>query len=299
MKSSRLQRIGQALLSLVVSGALLSWALSQADPSATLRRLGQVDLRWVAVAAALVPVQVLLCAERWRRVGLGLGYPLPRSRAVTEYGLSTLLNQVLPGGVPGDAMRVWRQRQGPGGFGAALRGVVVERAIGQLALQLVVVVSVVLWLFVHGWSTMPAWVLAVTVAALLGVAVLTRAPASVPGLGRISADIRVLLTRSQGLPIVLLSAAFLASMLAGFAACGAAVGAPLGLVLFTVVPLLLLAMSVPLTVGGWGMREAASAALLPFVGWSAEAGVALSLVYGLSVLLGALPGALVPLLGRR
>jgi hypothetical protein len=63
-------------------------------------------------------------------------------------------------------------------------------------------------------------------------------------------------------------------------------------------PLLLLAMVVPLTVSGWGVREGVAAILWPLVGLPAEQGVALSVGYGAAVFLVSLPGALA-LLFRR
>ncbi|OZB14367.1 MAG: hypothetical protein B7X58_08055 [Marinobacter sp. 34-60-7] len=56
---------------------------------------------------------------------------------------------------------------------------------------------------------------------------------------------------------------------------------------------LLLAMVVPITVSGWGVREGAAALLWPAVGWPAEVGVAVSVGYGALVFLASLPGALV------
>ena len=54
---------------------------------------------------------------------------------------------------------------------------------------------------------------------------------------------------------------------------------------------LLISMVVPLTVAGWGVREGAAAALWPLAGLPAEQGVALSIGYGLIVLLSSLPGS--------
>jgi hypothetical protein len=48
---------------------------------------------------------------------------------------------------------------------------------------------------------------------------------------------------------------------------------------------------VPVSVGGWGLREATAIALLPRLGWSDEAAVALAATYGVSALIGSLPGA--------
>ena len=64
------------------------------------------------------------------------------------------------------------------------------------------------------------------------------------------------------------------------------------LTLLALCSLLLLAMAVPLTVAGWGVREGAAAVLWPLAGLPAEQGVALSVGYGLTVLLSSLPGSL-------
>lgn len=56
--------------------------------------------------------------------------------------------------------------------------------------------------------------------------------------------------------------------------------------------LLLLAMIIPVTVAGWGVREGAAAVLWPLAGLPAEQGVALSVGYGLTIFLSSLPGGL-------
>jgi hypothetical protein len=49
-------------------------------------------------------------------------------------------------------------------------------------------------------------------------------------------------------------------------------------------------MLMPLSVGGWGWREAAAAALFPLAEASAGAGVAAGLAYGAVLLVASLPG---------
>ena len=51
-------------------------------------------------------------------------------------------------------------------------------------------------------------------------------------------------------------------------------------------------MLVPLTIGGWGLREGTAAALFPLVGGSGEAGLAASIAFGLVLLASSLPGAI-------
>ncbi len=58
-------------------------------------------------------------------------------------------------------------------------------------------------------------------------------------------------------------------------------------------PWVLLAMAIPLSVAGWGIREGAAALVWQAAGLDAAEGVAASVSYGLVVLLSTLPGALV------
>ncbi|HRM70851.1 MAG TPA: lysylphosphatidylglycerol synthase domain-containing protein, partial [Thauera phenylacetica] len=58
------------------------------------------------------------------------------------------------------------------------------------------------------------------------------------------------------------------------------------------VPWVLLAMAIPLSVAGWGVREAAAALVWQAAGLEAAEGVAASVSYGVVVLLSTLPGAL-------
>ncbi|MFN3615200.1 MAG: UPF0104 family protein, partial [Rubrimonas sp.] len=90
-----------------------------------------------------------------------------------------------------------------------------------------------------------------------------------------------------------------ACLIGAMAACSAAVGAPLGPAALVVVPLTLTAMLIPVSVGGWGLREGAAAAVWPLAGFSAQAGLAASVAFGLLALVAALPGLVVALRSAR
>ena len=98
------------------------------------------------------------------------------------------------------------------------------------------------------------------------------------------------LLRAGLLPIFGLSVVLTASFVLGIALAAQAVGVRPGPALFAAAPLVLLAMAVPLSFAGWGPRELSAALLWPALGATPEEGVAISAAYGLSVLLGALPG---------
>ena len=279
-----------------MTAGLLAWLVARADRAAFLDLLSGAHVGWLLIAAALIPLQVLLCAARWRRMAVDLGLPLPRRVAVREYALSIFLNQVLPGGMTGDAIRVWRHRAGHGSVGAPLRAAIAERATGQVAHLLLTLAGLLLWSELHGGSAPPGAIGLVT--ALLGIAALALAlPGRLPGLGQTASDARIALGTPDRLAFhAVTSGLLLVTFIGGFAASAAAIGQPLGWGLLTAIPLVLLAMAIPLSVGGWGLREVSATAVLAFLGWAPEEALALSAVYGLSVLIGALPGALVLLI---
>ena len=283
--------VADGLRAVVITIVLMVAVTHSLDFGRMAELLGSAKLGWLLVAACMVPVQMVLGGTRWQRVATDLGLRLARKRAIAEYALSIGLNAVMPGGMAGDGVRVWRHHQGHGSLGGPLRAAVVDRLIGHWAHLSVTVVGLVAWASVHGGAPPPGSRL------LLGLIVLSFCVLwtwPIPGLRRLVADSRVALSSLEQLCIHgLLSFGLMATILAAFWACSMALGLPLGLGVFTAVPLLMLVMVLPLSVGGWGLREVSAAVVLTFVGWSTEEAVALSAAYGLSVMLGALPALVV------
>ncbi len=297
-----------ATLQIAGTVALLAAALSVAGADAVAARLGSLDARWLVLAVALtVPMQAL-SAWRWLVVARALGAPIGLRRALAEYYLAAFLNAVLPGGVVGDAARVWRHGGNAQRLVRPLGAVIVERGAGQAALALVLLLGLA-----HGAATglgqgallAPAAAALVLAAALLAAAALGTLAAlgaatgsSRRALSRFREDLQVLLSdRGACVMAGVLSLAVVASYVATFLASARALG-PLGeatavtsLALLGV-PLVLVAMLLPISVGGLGPREAVAASLWPALGQDASAGAAAALLYGAVILLGSLPGAI-------
>ncbi len=117
-----------SLLRIGVSLALLAGLGWWLDLRALVTRVAAMDSRWVLAAIGLSVAQVGLLAWRWRYTAGQLGVRLGFMTAWREYYLSIFLNQVLPGGVLGDASRAWRQaRMRPSGPGLVTRGLTLKR----------------------------------------------------------------------------------------------------------------------------------------------------------------------------
>jgi len=289
--------IRHPLLQVGVTIGLLVAVVALLDVDAVVTQLSDYHPGWFVVGVAVSLPQLALCAWRWRFTAARLGETLGMRKALSEYYLSTLLNQVLPTGIAGDALRVTRQGgQMDGGLRPALRSVILERASGQLALSLWALAAVPLWL----GSSATAAVLGAL--ACLGAALLLFLRSGQTGandsLG--SAARRALLADGALGTQLLVSSAVVLTFLIQFYCASRAVGLVLEpAVLLKIVPPVLLYMAVPLSVAGWGMREAASAAMFALAGWRPEQGVAVSVCYGVVTLVGSTPGLLVWASGRR
>lgn len=279
---------------LATVGSLLlgGTALWMAGPAAVLAAIGDASWLPVALTAALVPAQVGLAAWRWRWVGRALDCD-PGPGAWREVALAQALNQVLPGGIAGDAVRAWRSsRGGENGVADVVSGVVLERWAGQLTGALVAVLGLALWQRIH-FTPAPALAWAVVLVTALALSSVLVVPPQVPWVGHLGARARRLAGHPARWPVLGASAVLMVSFLLALVVCAEALGRPLGLGALTAGPLLLLAMAVPLSVGGWGPRELVAAMVLPTLGWTPAEAVALSTLYGVGGLLGALPGLLV------
>lgn len=298
--------LARAALSLGLLAAL--WFL--VDGPAVLARLAAPEPLWILAALALSLPQHLLSAARWSFTAGRLGARLGFRQAVADYYLASFLNQLLPGGVAGDLLRAWRhgrvlRADDAGGLGPALRAVILERLSGQIVLLMFAAAGLAFWPFPAAAPVEPAGLFALAAVLIAVVAAMAwlirRAGAAGRALAGFLAEARQALVARGAAPVQLaLSSLIVASYVATYACAARALGLLADPVVFlALVPLVLLAMSLPLSVAGWGLREASAAGLWAAAGLPVADGVAISLVYGLLILLASLPGALVLLGGNR
>jgi len=243
---------------------------------------------WLLLAALLAPIQVALLGYRWHLVASRLGAHVRRREALIAYGLSNAVNQVVPGGFGGDALRVVHHARAVGG-GPAVRAAVLERVIGVgTSLGLAGAALLVWWL--AGVSPPPPTALWVVVGFTLFFGAMAHPRASCFGpLGR---DLRTCLGSADWPTLAAASLALTLSFVLGFVFSSLAVGASPSVLSVLAMALIVLTLSIPISVGGWGLRELSALALLGAAGLGADTAVAVGATYGLSAFLGALPVAL-------
>jgi glycosyltransferase 2 family protein len=259
----------------------------------------QLDV-WSLLAATSITVLTTVCAAwRWRAVARGLGVALPLGPAVAAYYRSQFLNSALPGGVIGDVHRGVRHGLDAGDLGRGLRAVAWERTAGQVVF--VVLALAALLLLDSPVRAVMGWVVAVVVAvATIAVLVLRALPSGGTSRGSrflraLRTDVRDGLLDPRSWPVVTVTSVVVAAGHgAVFLVAAATTGTDASLDrLWPLAMLVLLAMVVPLNVGGWGPREGMAAWAFAAAGLGADQGVAAATAYGVMGLVAALPGAAV------
>lgn len=282
----------------VILGVLL-WRLGTGVFLDGLRR---IDVPTLLAGLGIGVLTTVFSAWRWCRVARALDIRLPLGAAVADYYRALFLNAALPGGVLGDVHRAVRHGQSTGDVGRGVRAVFLERTAGQVAL---VAVGVPVLL------TLPSPVLTearhfaglLALAALGAVAIvaavrLGRAPR--PSRRRRTLDAALaeartaLLNRGSWPAVLFSSVVVLAGHLLMFLVAARVAGSHASAT--TLLPLALLAliaMGLPLNIGGWGPREGVTAWAFGAAGLGAETGLSVAVVYGVLSFVASLPGILV------
>ncbi|WP_147112429.1 lysylphosphatidylglycerol synthase transmembrane domain-containing protein [Tateyamaria sp. syn59] len=265
--------------------ALLLW---WTDAPSVLARLQEVDHRWTLLALLSVTVATCAMASRWAIAARAFDLRISFGAALREYYLAQLINLALPGGVAGDVTRAVRARRGAD-LKRASQSVMAERLLGQIAIFALMLVGFACAVVLPGgpqWGTLGLGVLAVLVlciVAALAFAQSKTAPA------RFFRAVGALMRQPA---MIAHGAVTTVCLIFGFYACARATGVVIPPEAWaTLIPLVLSAMLVPLSIGGWGWREGAAAALFPLIGAPASAGVATGITYGLVLMVATLPVA--------
>jgi glycosyltransferase 2 family protein len=283
----------------------LLWALAtRIDLGRAAQIMAQATLPLLAGALVALLATSAVVALRWHLI-LSAEVPSPGPVSLVKIVLvGMFFNQVLPTGVGGDAVRVWRCCKLGIALGAAVRSILLDRACGYLVLILVYAASLPGLLRILSDPRQKAVVLIVLGAGLLGLLALLLLDCLprwllrlrlIAPIAELSRETRRLLTRPARCAAVLgLSAVTIGLTILGFKLVADGVGSrlPLGSWIMIVPPVTLIQL-LPISLAGWGVREAALVVALASFGVPAEAALVTSVLLGLCLIVVGLPGGLI------
>jgi uncharacterized membrane protein YbhN (UPF0104 family) len=291
------RRFGPLVLRLAAGVTVLCFLVRLLGAAPFEHGLRAVTFPAVLAAVILTALTTVCSAWRWRVVARALGIDIALPAATGAYYRSLFLNSVLIGGVLGDVHRAVTHGRRAGDVARGLRAVAWERLCGQV-IQAVVTAVVLLTLPSPARPALP-YVLA-GVAGLAGCAALVVWRAARRGRSRlargaqaVSDDLRHVLLASDVWPkLVLASVLVVAGHTATFVIAARVAGstAPLG-ELLALLMVIQVAVVIPLSIGGWGLREGAAAWAFGAAGLGAATGVTVATLYAVLMLAAVAPGA--------
>jgi uncharacterized protein (TIRG00374 family) len=129
------------LLKSSVSMGLLAVLFSRTDATRLYAAMTRASLPWLLAALALYFVMILASAWRWNLLLAAQRISVSGWTLVSSFLVATFFNSFLPSNIGGDVVRIRDTTQHAGSIGRATAIVVLDRAMGLLGLLLVAAIS--------------------------------------------------------------------------------------------------------------------------------------------------------------
>jgi len=289
---------------LSVTGACFWYLSRQIDLTQVLSAIPLLDFRWATFGTLIVVLQLPLLGLRWYMIVDALSARIARvtrTVLIAVAAIGVFFAQVLPS-VAGDGVRAWLLARLGGDWRTAVLSVVIDRAIG---VGLLAGLGFGVLLLPSGLSALGGYhdqvvieygglLLAAAVGLLLGpkMALLLARWQYCRWLAKLALDARRVLLGPSGPAILALGCLIHALTIVVVWSVGHAQGIALppsdAAMLFTVMVGVNL---IPISIGGWGLRELAVISVLGNYGIAPERALLFSVCFGLVLALGSLPGA--------
>ena len=275
-----------------MSVALLYLALRGINFTAIESRLSQISLGWIALAVLITVLQIFVGALRWREISGRCQAPLTDLQAFRYNMIGAFFNQTLPSSIGGDAVRLWLVNRTGAGWRAATYSILTDRAIGLIALALIIVGSLPWSYGMIADSNGRVALVVVDFAALaggLGFLLLGHLPWTwlknwwptkhIHACSVIANQ--VMFDRRSGPKIAVLSLSIhvLAVVIAWCAVRSIAAPADFEQVFMLIPPIMLITM-MPISIAGWGVREATMMIAFGYAGLAPTDGTVVSILFG-------------------
>ncbi|MEA3521546.1 MAG: lysylphosphatidylglycerol synthase transmembrane domain-containing protein [Campylobacterota bacterium] len=288
------------ILKLIITIVIFYFLFQYIDFDHVIKVLEKSHGGFILLALIAQLSSTLIAAYRWRLIMKLLGFKEKVSFYVQSYFRGSFFNQVLPGSIGGDAVRVIELVQKGYNKKDSIYGVFVDRIIGLVGLLVLNLIANNLF-----YGNFPSWLYQLlNLIALGGIAgfcmlfifekftFLTKFSFSNLFV-RLSKRLNTLYA-SKLLLIQHIAITIVVHIFSILAIYGLALSVEVDLNLQTLliaIPPVFLLTIVPISLAGWGVRETGMVGILMLIGAQKEEILVISVLYGLLLILAALPGA--------
>jgi uncharacterized membrane protein YbhN (UPF0104 family) len=289
---------GLAGVRLAVSVALLAFLFSRIDAGTLWQSASQASVPWMLAALALYFMMMLASTWRWRLLLGAQNIDVSRRALLSSYLVAIFFNNFLPSNIGGDVVRIRDTAGHTRSKTLATTIILIDRILGMLGLVLVAAVGATLAGGIVGGMPSPIWPAWLWAGFLVAAALTVPAVLMPAGVGRLLRPLTVVHPTWVGDRIEMLTAALarFRGRPGALAACfGGAIGVQALLVgyhfviaialhvpvtfwvLAIIVPISFIAQMIPVSVNGFGVREATFAFYFARLGLPVHSAILISL----------------------
>lgn len=304
----RLPDWAKLLLRVVAATVLVGFLSRKLDWPVFLGLLARCDWRWWGCGCLIGLVSHTVAALRWAALAKPIGFTQPLGTFVWRFFEGQFFSLCLPGSIGGDVVKAYRLADTTSGRLLAGCTVLADRLTGVAALGVLAGTAVAARELSLGLpatlGTGAALLTAVMAVFRLGVGSIDRLLSLIPEEHAARRFLARLLPYQVRPSLILKAIGWSFVVQIGGAVAVACIGRALGVVLplaawFAVVPLVALAMAVPISISGAGVREGLLVLLLAPYGVQTDAGVAVGLLWFLATIVTGLVGGVLFMLEPR
>jgi uncharacterized membrane protein YbhN (UPF0104 family) len=300
---SRQSSWGFTLLKVGLSALAIGLVLRTVDLSAAWERMAVQDFRFLLAALGVLLLQICVGGLRWHVILKRLQAPAKVMTSLQLFYIAVFFNVCLWGAVGGDVVRGWLSYRGNVPARTAFNSVILDRVAALAGVAVLVLVTAPYWMARFDSTPMVLLPAGLAAGGLLGIVVVAqfeRLPLSwqhlrlmrlVQSLGE--ATRTIFLRPAAAVPTLLLAvtAQTLMALTTYLVAQSLAIGVSLLDCLVLMQPVVLIT-SLPISIGGWGVRETAMIVVFGLVGVPSSAALVLSVQLGLLTMVVSTPGLL-------
>lgn len=291
-----------------ISLALIVFVARKVDVSALGLQLASIKPGLLALGAVLILLQTIVGAIRWQAIMVAQDDYIDLLTTIGIYYIGVFFTTCTPGSVLGDVVRTWRAHQSGVAFSSAVSSVIIDRL--AVAAVLAIASVAIVPLLPQSIPTLFPGILAIStivIGFLLVVAAVIAAIQLLPKLQRYKAiqkirgffarELRLVLRPRSVTWVLFLCAGSQAVLCIAMYVLALAVNIHVGYVEFLLLmPPVVLATMLPISIAGWGVRETALVFVLGLVGVAPERALLLSVLIGILAVVISLPGGVLWLL---
>ncbi|MDC1536782.1 flippase-like domain-containing protein [Candidatus Thioglobus sp.] len=304
MKKMSIWNKTQIIVKVFVSVLLIKIMFDIVDFDSTLILLKKMNLIFFLMALVVTAIGIFITNLRWQVILNHLEVSIKFFMLLKYLWIGFFFNQTLPSSIGGDAFRayyLWKREHLS--IGLSSMGVVLDRYIGLVSLVMLIMISTPLSFdlindqFVKSMLEVVLYcsLFIIISSVLFGLFVTNLLRWKlIKGLSSFSNNARRIIFSFKGLYSIVLS--IIIQIIFVFAVLLLAHGLNLDISLIEmllIVPITNLLTAIPISIAGWGVREGIFIVGLGYVNISSDAALALSILYGLLMLIVSVPGLVV------